>query len=118
MVEIVESLPGQPGSIASPFVSFVLNINVRTQGHRDVGDKSLCLVLPIGQFQGGALALKEPGLVLELENGDFAIFQSDKVTHYNLEYEGLRASFVLQSDRAFERWLTGKNGWSTSQYYY
>ncbi|KAI5984141.1 hypothetical protein EDD15DRAFT_2201480 [Pisolithus albus] len=41
MIKVLESLPGQPGSIASPFTSFVLNINVCTQGHRDIADKQL-----------------------------------------------------------------------------
>lgn len=117
LVEIVDSLPGQPGSPVSPFVSFVLNINVCTQGHRDVGDKHLCLVMALGDFEGGALVLREPGLVIELRNGDFAAFKSDCVTHFNLDYVGKRASFVLQSDRAFENWIAGANGWSVNDFY-
>lgn len=114
MVQVLDSLPGQPGSHVAPFPSFVLNINVCTQAHRDVGDKNLCAVLVIGQFQGGALALHEPGLVIELSNGDWAAFQSDQTTHYNLHYVGTRASFALQSDKAFNRWLEGENGWSNN----
>ena len=73
MIKFVDSLPGQPGSPTRPFVSFVININVCTQGHRDVKDM-LCLVLAIGEFEGGAIALYEPGLVLELGNGDWIVF--------------------------------------------
>ena len=44
--------------------------------HRDKWDKSLCLVLAIGDFLDGGLVLKEQGLVLELRNGDWAVFRS------------------------------------------
>ena len=57
-----------------PFVSLVVNINVQTEVHRDNWDKDLCLALAIGDFSDGSLVLKEQGLVLELQNGDFAVF--------------------------------------------
>jgi hypothetical protein len=117
LVRIVESLPGQPGSLVAPFTSFALNINVCTQAHRDVGDHILCLVLAISSFTGGGLVLHEPGLSIELGHGDWAAFHSNDITHYNTHYTGSRASFVLQSDRAFERWLATDNGWSHSNYY-
>lgn len=118
IASIVDSLPGQPGSLVSPFVSFVLNINVRTQGHRDVGDKHMCLVLALGEFQGGGLVLKEPGIVIQLGNGDLAVFQSHSTTHFNLDYTGKRASFVFQTDRAFDQWIDGENGWSSNNHYH
>lgn len=117
IIDVVESLPGQPGSVVSPFVSFVLNINVSTEGHRDTGDKHICLVLAIGEFQGGGLALKEPGIVIELGNGDLAAFQSDRTTHFNLDYFGQRASLVFQSDQAFDQWINGENGWSSNKFF-
>jgi hypothetical protein len=66
----------------------VININVYTKAHRDSGDRHLCLVIPIGHFEGGGLCLLENGLVLELRNGDIAIFRSSEVTHFNLDYRG------------------------------
>lgn len=116
-VQILDTLPGQPSSLVSPFPSFAFNINVCTQGHRDVGDNNLCLVLVAGHFEGGALALHEPGLVVELGNGDWAAFQSNLTTHYNLHYSGKRASFVLQGDKDFNRWLQERNGWKNNQFY-
>jgi len=115
---VVESLPGQPGSLVSPFVSFVVNIGVCTEAHRDVGDRDICLVLSIGQYAGGALALREPGLVLELGNGDFLAFHSRDTTHFNLHYKGSRASFVLSTDRAFTGWEDTDNGWSGNKFFH
>jgi hypothetical protein len=110
-MEVVESLPGNPGSAVKPFVSLVVNLNVRTEAHRDSMDKDLCLVLPIGTFTGGALVLMEPGISLELSNGDFAVFRSSQITHFNLDYEGLRASFAFSTDREFDKWLLNRNMW-------
>lgn len=49
-----------------------------------MGDKDLCLVLAIrGNFlEGGELALKGPGLVIDLGNGGFAAFRLDRTTRY------------------------------------
>lgn len=117
LIKVVESLPGQPGSLVSPWVSFALNINVCTEAHRDVGDKGICLVLSVGNYAGGSLVMAEPGLVFELGSGDFACFPSHRFTHFNLHYEGERASFALHSDKAFDRWEEGDNGWSHNQYW-
>ncbi|KAH9910233.1 uncharacterized protein B0H18DRAFT_838686, partial [Fomitopsis serialis] len=45
-----EVLPGNAGSIVHPFLSLVINLNVATSAHRDSMDKTLCVVLPIGDF--------------------------------------------------------------------
>lgn len=89
----------------------MFNLNAVTKGHRDSGDLDLCLVLPIGKFQGGRLVLKEPGLVVELLQGDFIAFQSAKVTHLNTHYQGMRASMVLHTDKEMKHWVTRRNGW-------
>ena len=74
VAQVAECLPGNKVSHFMPFVSLVVNINVQTEAHQDKWDKDLCLALAIGDFSGGGLVLKEQGLVLELQNGDFAVF--------------------------------------------
>ncbi|KAG0703579.1 hypothetical protein DFH29DRAFT_764208, partial [Suillus ampliporus] len=88
LVELCQDLPGGETSSVSPFLSLVINLNVSTIAHCDKFDKDLCLVLPLGEFSGGALAMFEQGLVVELRSGDFAIFRSAETTHFNLRYEG------------------------------
>lgn len=100
-----------------PFTSLVMNLNVRTEAHRDKWDKSLCLVLAIGDFSGGALVLKEQGLVFELRNGDFAVFRSSESTHFNLDFTGRRASFVMQTDIELDKWAEGRNDWRHSDFF-
>lgn len=111
LMEIASSLPGNCASPIAPFVSLVINVNVCTKAHRDVFDRHLCLVIPVGHFEGGALCLLENGLVLELRPGDVALFRSSEVTHFNLNYKGARASLVFQTDREFAAWVKNNNGW-------
>jgi hypothetical protein len=83
----VELLPRKPGSPVALFLSLVVNINVCTLGHRDGKDLVYCLVLPLGDFSGGTLAVKEQGFVVGLHSGDFMIFMSTDTTHFNFDYE-------------------------------
>ncbi|KAG6371355.1 hypothetical protein JVT61DRAFT_9557 [Boletus reticuloceps] len=109
-------LPENASCPTHPFTSLVLNINACTRVHRDSGDLHFCLVMPIGQFQGGSLVLVEPGLVLDLRQGDFAVFQSCDVSHFNLNYIGRHASLVLHTDRGMETWRKNQNNWSHNIY--
>ncbi|KAG1856083.1 hypothetical protein F4604DRAFT_1522245, partial [Suillus subluteus] len=76
LAELAQDLPGGKVSPVTPFLSLVVNLNVSTLGHRDRFDKDFCLVLPLGDFRGGALVMLEQHLVLELHSGDFAMFCS------------------------------------------
>ena len=114
LAKVVECLPGNTVSEVMPFISLVVNINVWTDAHRDKWDKHLCLVLAIGDFSDGGLVLKEQGLVLELRNGNWAVFRSSKSTHFNLDYTGRHATFVMQTDIEFDKWIEGRNGWNHS----
>ncbi|KAG2751870.1 hypothetical protein P692DRAFT_20726310, partial [Suillus brevipes Sb2] len=114
LVKLCQDLPGGETSPVSPFLSLVINLNVCTIAHRDKYDKDLCLVLPLGEFSGGALAMFEQGLVVELRSGDFVIFRSPETTHFNLRYKGRRASFVCHTDKGFDMWKDERNGWGTN----
>ncbi|KAG2339465.1 hypothetical protein BDR05DRAFT_891659, partial [Suillus weaverae] len=118
IVKLSQNLPGGECSPVAPFLSLVINLNVTTEAHRDRFDKDLCLVLPIGEFKGGALVQFEQGLVLELRCGDFVIFPSNDTTHFNLHYEGKRASFVLHTDKGFDKWKEGHNRWTINDHFH
>ncbi|KAG2351469.1 hypothetical protein BDR07DRAFT_1263552, partial [Suillus spraguei] len=86
LIEVARELPCNSRLPVLPFLSLVFNINVATKGHQDSRDLDLCLVLLISNFKEGFLAMKEPGLVVELLQGDFIVFQSTQVTHFNPHY--------------------------------
>ncbi|TFK78851.1 hypothetical protein K466DRAFT_465040, partial [Polyporus arcularius HHB13444] len=81
-----EELPGQERSPSYPFSGFVLNLNACTKVHRDAKDLHACLVMAFGKYWGGELGLVEPGLLVDLQAGDMVVFQSQKVSHFNLLY--------------------------------
>lgn len=105
---VVEAVPYKEASPAYPFTGFVININVRTQGHRDGMDHDSCLVMALGDFEGAEICLYEPRLVFELKNGDFVIFPSQKITHFNTDFTGIRGSLVCHSDSALAQSLRDK----------
>ena len=111
LMEVASVLPGNSSSPVAPFISLVVKINGRMKAHRDSLNQHLCLVILIGCFEEGALCLLENGLVLELCSGDVALFRSSEVTHFNLDYKGLRASLVLQTDKEFAAWVRNHNRW-------
>lgn len=86
-------------------------MNVTTRIHRDRGDQDICLILVLSDCKGGDLCLMEPGLVLQLDHGDIVIFPSADISHFNLHYQGKRASVVFHSDRAGANWVKDRNGW-------
>ncbi|KAF8869528.1 hypothetical protein CPB84DRAFT_1755006 [Gymnopilus junonius] len=94
-----------------PFGSYVLNVNVSTRIHRDTGDQHICLVLVISDCVGGELVFKEPGLVLDLKNGDVVIFASKDISHFNQHFVGKRASLVFHTDSCSKGWVKDANGW-------
>lgn len=92
-------------------LSLVFNINRATKGHQDSRDLDLCLVLLISNSKGDFLAMKEPGLVVELLQGDFIVFQSAQVTHFNTHYQGKCVSIVLHTNKEIQHWARNHNGW-------
>ena len=111
-------LPDNNTSAVHPFLGLVVNLNVVTTAHRDSKDDTVCLVLVVGDFEGGELCLYEPGLVIPLRHGHFVIFPSCDITHFNLHYVGRRVSIVLHSDREMYKWTAkDRNGWTSNQFF-
>ena len=112
-----QQLPGHASSPCYPFAGFVINLNVSTKVHRDAKDHLICLVLPVGNFIGGELCLVEPGLVLPLRSGDMTIFPSQDISHFNLTYQGARASLVCHTDREGLKWVEDRFKWRGNDYF-
>ena len=99
MEDIIENkLPLYGTSPGRKHGGYALNYLGCTIGHRDIRDACVCVVVPIGMFVGGELGLHEPGLVFGLQAGHVIAFYSKKVTHFNLDFEGVRHSIVLHTD--------------------
>ncbi|THU91033.1 hypothetical protein K435DRAFT_675017, partial [Dendrothele bispora CBS 962.96] len=112
----IDIFPLQDSNPVHPFSSFVLNINVMTEVHRDKGDKNGCIVLVLGQHQGGDICFQEAKLVVETAHGDMVTFCSDEVTHFLLPYKGVRASVVIHSDKISSEYQKNGCGWDSNNY--
>jgi hypothetical protein len=108
----VSQLPLHSRSPAHPFGGFVINFDVSTAGHRDNGDDEFCAVITAQKCAGGEICLHEAGFILESCHGDIVIFPSSKITHFNLHFEGIRASLVLHSDKSGKRCAENFNNWA------
>lgn len=117
LCEYTENLPLDDPPPSPPFAGLVYNINVVTGIHRDWNDDSICFVLVISKCEGGDLLLVEPGLVIELENGDGIAFRSAEITHLNMETKGYRASIVFHSDIHSKAWNKDFNGWKNNAWF-
>lgn len=53
----------------------------------------------------------EPGFVFRLHAWDMVFFPSCDITHFNLDFEGIRLSLVLHSDKYGDQWVRSGNGW-------
>ncbi|KAG8729820.1 hypothetical protein FRC12_020686 [Ceratobasidium sp. 428] len=102
---------------STPFCMAVLNKQFVSWGHRDLGnmEDTICLIFAFGQFDGGALCIYEPGIVLGLPHGRFAAIRSKRNVHFNLDFVGNRFSFVFTSDGSLKRWEGKQNGWKELQ---
>lgn len=96
-------------------------MNLRCVIHLDKGDKEkFCLVLVLSDCEGGELAFKELGVVLDLQSGDFVIFRSKDLSHFNLHFRGIRFSFVFHTDSHYQLWRgkesseRSRNGWGNN----
>lgn len=95
----------------------MINFNVCTKIHRDWTDLKFCVVLVISEnCVGGDLCFSEPGIRLELRNGDMVVFPSHKISHFNMPFVGERASVVFHSDREGKKWADNRNGWDHSEF--
>ncbi|KAJ8090931.1 hypothetical protein PM082_024855 [Marasmius tenuissimus] len=103
-------------SEAHPFAGVVVNVNVATITHLDPMDLYLCLVLALHACTGGELVLEELGIIINFKLGDFVIFPSTIIMHYDLHFKGLRASFAFSTDKHGKAWVRNNNSWDTNDY--
>lgn len=112
LLKEVEDLPFRRSVPCRPFGGFVLNFNAITNAHLDPKDLLGCFLVPFGEYEGGEVALMDLGIVFEMMNCDTLWFISKEFEHINLNYKGLRGSFVFQTDAALRDWSIKKNGLS------
>lgn len=113
----IQKLPLNAYPPMEPWSGIVVNANCASRAHRDVGDDNHCMVMVASDCSGGDLVFHELGLVFSARNGDASVFRSVSLTHYNLDFKGIRGSLVFHSDKAGHRWNKDRNGWQKNNYF-
>lgn len=112
-----DKLPMAAGGPLRPFTGMVINISGVCLGHRDIKDQRFCLDLVVSDCTGGWIVLEELGIVVHLRNGDFMIFPSNRITHWNTHYKGIRNSMIFMTDKEMSKWSENCNGWEDCVYW-
>lgn len=89
--------PNVPKSFGA-FPTAAINFNAICQFHRDLKDhrNTLCVVCPLGIFEGGELVFPELKLVVHVKQGYGVAFRSNLLVHGNLPITvGIRHSIVF-----------------------
>ncbi|KAJ7238435.1 hypothetical protein C8J57DRAFT_1566162, partial [Mycena rebaudengoi] len=109
----VNILPRNAACPFAPFGGVVVNFNACSPPHLDSLDlEKNCVVIPLMKnCQGGGLVLHKARLVLDMHSGDIVLFPSGKFTHFNLHYQGIRASLVFHTDVNSKAWTQMANSW-------
>ncbi|KAJ7256002.1 hypothetical protein C8J57DRAFT_1721597 [Mycena rebaudengoi] len=108
----IRFLPGNEKCPFAPYGGVVVNMGGCSDAHTDeLDDEDHCVVIPFTRnCVGGALVLHEAGTVLDLHAGDMVLFLSARLTHFNLHFQGIRASLVFHTDMSLKLW-DRVNGW-------
>ncbi|CAG8711811.1 6173_t:CDS:1, partial [Gigaspora rosea] len=103
--------PNVPKSFGA-FPTIAINFNVISQFYRDLKDhrNTLCVVCPLGSFEGGQLIFPELKLIIYAKQGQAIAFRSNILVHSNLPViSGVRHSVVffihatsIKKNRKFE----------------
>lgn len=89
--------PNVPKSFGA-FPTVAVNFNIISQFHRDLKDHrdSLCVVCPLGTFEGGQLVFPELKLIIHAREGQAIAFRSNILVHGNLPViAGIHHSIVF-----------------------
>lgn len=89
-----------------PFVMRALLVNLMTYEHRDPGDwhHGYAFLLPVGDYSGGDLVLRELGLQIEAPPGCFQMFRGRELRHSITKWTGRRFVCVNVTHEAVRRW--------------
>lgn len=111
-VEKMGSIGFQTRRSADPFVIKALLVNLMTNEHKDKGDwhYGLAGLVPVGEFDGGDLLLRELGLSFEARSGCVQLIRGRELRHSITKYTGRRFVVVAVTHDAVRRWAQREAG--------
>ncbi|ROV88738.1 hypothetical protein VMCG_10062 [Cytospora schulzeri] len=111
-VSKLESIPFGTRRSAEPFVMRALLVNLMTNEHKDTGDwrHGYAFLLPLGDFEGGDLVLRELGLQIQSPPGCCQMFRGRELRHSITKWTGRRFVCVNVTQEAVRKWAFRQMG--------
>lgn len=111
-VNKLESIPFGTRRSGEPFVMRALLVNLMTNEHKDTGDwrHGYAFLLPLGDFEGGDLLLRELGLQIQSPPGCCQIFRGRELRHSITKWTGRRFVCVNVTHEAVRKWAFRQMG--------
>lgn len=111
-VSKLESVPFGTRRAGEPFVMRALLVNLMTNEHKDTGDwrHGYAFLLPLGDFQGGELVLRELGLQVQSPPGCCQMFRGRELRHSITRWTGRRFVCVNVTHEAVRKWAFRQMG--------
>ncbi|KAI3393117.1 hypothetical protein diail_4716 [Diaporthe ilicicola] len=99
-------VPFETRRSGEPFTMKALLVNLMTYEHKDTGDwhRGYAFLLPVGDFTGGDLVLRELGLQIEAPPGCLQMFRGRELRHSITTWTGRRFVCVNVTHEAVRRW--------------
>ncbi|KAL1858752.1 hypothetical protein Daus18300_009886 [Diaporthe australafricana] len=105
-VKKLDIVPFQTRRSGEPFLMRALLVNLMTYEHKDTGDwyHGYACLLPVGEYSGGDLVLRELGLQIEAPPGCMQMFRGRELRHSITKWTGRRFVCVNVTHEAVRRW--------------
>ena len=107
-MELVECVNYSPHSFRL-FTYAAVNVTSTSKEHWDNKDYKWCCIIPLGDFEGGAIRFPELKVDIHVKQGDLLIFKSRKLLHKALPALGKKSSIVLTNHRSVLRKMLTTN---------
>jgi len=102
-IDSVRDVPQQELPFGDIFSFFICNVSNVSEFHRDFDDNDLCVVIPLGEFEGGRLEFPYLKVNVRIRSGDLFIFNSRELWHGLGTVTGNRHSIVLTTQKSLIR---------------
>lgn len=105
-VSKLDTVPFQTRRSDEPFMMRALLVNLMTYEHKDTGDwhRGYAFLVPVGDFSGGDLVVRELGLQIEAPSGCLQMFRGRELRHSITKWSGRRFVCVTVTHEAVRRW--------------
>jgi predicted 2-oxoglutarate/Fe(II)-dependent dioxygenase YbiX len=76
-----------------------VNYNITTKFHIDLSDEGMCVIVPVGEWEGGELIIPQLGIKINLVKGQVVMMRSSLLVHGNYIARGFRIGLVFFSHK-------------------